>query len=193
MKIQALALAAALCLSTPAVAGASNGPTLTDRVAASGGAFDSNPFDYDILLNAVLAADLADALDDPSISVTLFAPNDRAFVRLARDLGYSGFMEAGAFNYIVGALTTLGGGDPIPLLTQILLYHVATEALNPFEVIFSSEIDTLQGGVIRPLFLRLRDNDPGFTDPRVFLPLGVNLSNGILHTIDRVLLPIDVP
>ncbi|MDZ4771875.1 MAG: fasciclin domain-containing protein [Planctomycetota bacterium] len=193
MQLKALGLAAALFVSTPALATATSGQTLTAYVAASGGTFDNNPFEYDLLLNAVQAAGLAGALNDPAISVTLCAPNDRAFVRLARDLGYQGHAEGAAFNFIVGALTTLGNGDPIPLLTQILLYHVATEALNPFEVIFSFQIDTLQGGVIRPLFLRLRDNDPGFTDPRIFFPLNVNLSNGILHTIDRVLLPINVP
>jgi len=191
MKLKSLILASALLMPVPAFAG--GGSTLTEIVAASGGEFDRNPFDYDLLLNAVIAADLADALNDESIDVTLFAPNDWGFIRLARDLGYGGWKEDEAFAFIVDALTTLGGGNPIPLLTDILLYHVATESLSPLQVIFAGEIETLQGGVIRPQFLRLRDNEPDLRDPYVFLPLNVKASNGRLHTITRVLIPIDIP
>ena len=44
---------------------------------------------------------------------------------------------------IVDALTQLGGGDPIPVLTDVLLYHVAPTSLSPVQVIFSPSIDTL--------------------------------------------------
>ena len=183
-------LASVLCL--PAISAASN-TTLTGLVAASGGEFDNNRFDYDILLNAVVAADLADTLDDESLSVTLFAPNDRAFIRLARDLGFSDFGEEAAWEFLVAALTELGNGNPIPILTDVLLYHVAPTALNPLQVIFSSRIPTLQGEDIRPLFFRLRDNEPDLRDPYVFLPLNVQASNGVLHTVTRVLIPADLP
>jgi uncharacterized surface protein with fasciclin (FAS1) repeats len=173
-----------------------HGQTITDIVSSSGspGEFDRNPFDYDILLTAVVAADLAEALADPTIDVTVFAPNDLAFIRTARDLGYRGFSEEGAWNFLVGALTELGGdGGPIPVLTQILLYHVAPERLGPFQVIFSREITTLQGGVIRPRIFRLRDNEPDLSDPYLFFPLDVQAENGVIHTINRVLIPIDIP
>ena len=62
-------------------------------VAQSGGEFDSNRYDYDILLNAVLTVglqgDLA-PLADETANLTVFAPNDIGFIRLARDLGYAG-------------------------------------------------------------------------------------------------------
>jgi uncharacterized surface protein with fasciclin (FAS1) repeats len=62
-------------------------------------------------------------VSNPTANLTVFAPNDRAFVRLARDLGFTGTTEAAAWQFLVGALTQLGNGDPIPVLTNVLLYH----------------------------------------------------------------------
>lgn len=174
--------------------------TITDIVASSGspGEFDRNPFDYDILLQAVVAADLAEALGNPEADLTVFAPNDLAFILTARDLGFRGFSEEGAWNFLVGALSELNNGEPIPLLTSILLYHVAPESLGPFQVIFSREIPTLleiegEPAVIRPRIFRLRDNDPDLRDPFLFFPINVRAENGVIHTINRVLIPIDIP
>jgi len=187
--IAAAALGAAPDHATP--------PTIAQIVAASGGTFDNNQFDFDILLNAVVTAGLADALNDPNADLTVFAPNDRAFKRLASDLGWSGGNEESAWNFLVGALTDLGSGDPIPVLTAVLTYHVAPESLRFLEIAWLSltgqTIETLQGGTIRPAFLKLIDNDPNFINPRLFVPFNVRASNGIIHTIDRVLLPIDLP
>ena len=192
MKRLALSLVGALALSAPTLA-APQGNTLTDIVAASGGTYDTNFFDYDILLNAVLTAELDGALADPTIDVTLFAPNDLAFIRLARDLGYDGFDEEGTFSFLVDVLTDLGNGNPIPVLTDILLYHVGTESLGPLQVLFSSSIETLQGGEIRPFFFVLRDEEPDLRNPWVTFPLNVRADNGRLHTISRVLIPVDLP
>ena len=41
-------------------------PTIASLVAQSGGAFDSNNQDFDILLTALQTADLVTALDDPN-------------------------------------------------------------------------------------------------------------------------------
>ena len=149
------------------------------------------------LLNAVIAADLADALADPNADLTVFAPNDFAFMRLASDLGWDGNGgEKGAWNAIVGVLTELGGGDPIPVLTTILTYHVAPESLTFIDVIilsfFGETITTLQGGEITPRFFKLVDNDPDFRDPFLFVPFNVRVDNGVIHTISRVLIPVDL-
>lgn len=166
--------------------------TITDIVAASGGEFDRNRSDYDILLTAVQTAGLAETLDTPGLDVTVWAPNDRAFIRTARDLGFTGWSEKGAWNFLVGALTNLGGGDPIPVLTAILTYHVTPDARGVFSVLTTKTFPTLQGGTITRHGFTLQDADPDIKDPRLTLPLQVRASNGIIHTIDRVLIPINI-
>ena len=98
-------------------------------VAASGDGFDSNGGDFDVLLAAVSTAGLVETLDTAGLDVTVFAPKDRAFVKTAMDLGFEGAItdEEGAWNFLVTALTAIGGGDPIPTLTTILtlsLIHI---------------------------------------------------------------------
>ena len=90
--------------------------TITDIVAQSGGQFDRNSRDFDILLTAVVAAGLADTLADKYADFTVFAPNDRAFIHLARDFGFDGHDEEGAYNAIVAKLTELDENcDPIAM------------------------------------------------------------------------------
>lgn len=176
--------------------------TIVDIVLeASGGAtageFDRNGSDYDILINALQTADLVGALADPNADLTVFAPQDRSFIRLARDLGFRGRDEEGAWNFLVDALTQLGNGNPVPVLTDVLLYHVADGQIGPFDLIlatfFRRSIETLQGATIRPFFFTLIDNDPDFRNPFVVLPFNIRASNGRIHSISRVLLPIDLP
>lgn len=191
------ALSASAGMASAAPLAPRNPPSITSFVAASGGTFDRNRFDYDILLNAVQTAGLAEALANPDADLTLFAPNDQAFIRLARDLGYEGSSESGAWTFLVDALTDLGEGDPIPVLTAVLTYHVLPERVSAVEVIIASlcdeEFTTLQGGTIRPDGLRLEDNEPDLADPVVFVPFNVRTGNGIVHTISRVLIPLDLP
>ncbi|MEE2971718.1 MAG: fasciclin domain-containing protein [Planctomycetota bacterium] len=195
--VPAIAVATGLLAAAPSPAVADQG-TITEIVLESGGDFDSNRRDYDILLNAVVTAGLAEALDDPDAELTVFAPNDRAFVKLAKDLGYEGgYDEEAAWVFLVDALTGLGGGDPIPVLTDILLYHVTAGDVRPVDLIlatiFGARIETLLGETIRPFFVFLIDNDPDLRNPRVVRPLDVEASNGRIHTVTRVLVPIDLP
>lgn len=169
-------------------------PTIADRILATGNGFDANRGDFDILKAALNAAGLTAALDDPHASLTLFAPTDAAFLLLARNLGYRGSSEAGAFDAIVDALTDLSpGGDPIPLLTEILTYHVATGELTAQDIARTTSITTLSGESISPFGLRLIDGDPTLPDAFVIGALADReASNGLIQTVNRVLLPLDV-
>jgi serralysin len=196
--VAGLAVGATALLATASTAGATSTPaTGTERtiwsvVDASGNGFDRRGWDYDVLEAAVRAAGLDGALAAPG-GLTVFAPNDAAFVRTARALGYTGWDEAGAFGHIAGALDGLGGEGLLANLTEILTYHVAPSVLGPIEVLLAGSIPTLQGSTIGVDFITLRDNDPlGLRDPRLTLPINVRTSNGVIHTIDRVLIPADI-
>ncbi|MEM9411989.1 MAG: fasciclin domain-containing protein [Planctomycetota bacterium] len=171
------------------------GQTIARFLADNGGAFDDKPTDYDILRRAVGTAGLVDALQNREAKLTLFAPNDRAFTRLARDLGFEGVSdEQAVWRFLVQQLTLLGEGDPIGPLTNILLYHVAPTDIDIVDFINAQEVVTLFEGSTFEVsnFVRIVDKDPEIKNARLFSPLNVKYSNGTVHGISRVLLPLDL-
>ncbi|MFE7846693.1 fasciclin domain-containing protein [Microbacterium sp. NPDC057407] len=189
LVIAAVAAAALVFSATPAQAhGGSTPPgTIVDvAVAASGGGTpDNNPYDYDLLVQAVLATGLDATLADTSTKFTVFAPNDRAFLRLVKDLtGTAPESEAAALTTITTAFT----GDQI---ANILRYHVvAGKKLGPIKVLTSKSLTMANGGIVKPRGITLRDETPSLADPRLVLwAINIQASNGVIHTIDRVLVP----
>lgn len=187
--IAAAAAAALILVAAPANATGGGRPagTVVDvAVSASGGGTpDSNPWDYDILVQAVLATGLDATLADPAATFTVFAPNDRAFLRLVTDLtGTAPASEADALAVITSAFTT----DQI---ANILLYHVvAGKKLGPLKVITAGSLTMANGGTVQPRGVTLRDETPTLRDPRLVVwAINIPASNGVIHTIDRVLVP----
>ncbi len=153
--------------------------------ASSANGPDSNPYDYDLLIAALTATELVPTLDDESQTFTVFAPNDRAFTRLVADLtGSEPASEAAALETAVAALG-------VPAIKNVLLYHVvAGQKLGPLQVLFAGSLTMANGGTVRPRGLVLRDETPALRDPRLLLyGLNIRATNGVIHTIDRVLVP----
>lgn len=168
--------------------------SIAGELAKSGEGFDGNGEDFDLLNAALGAAGLTAALDDAAAHLTLFAPTDAAFVGLAQAFGFEGDGEEEAFGAIVEALTEAGHGDPIPLLTDILTYHVAPGLLAAGDVVAAESIDTLSGEAITPDGAVLGDLDPSVPDPEVIVARAdLPATNGLVHAIDGVLLPFDAP
>ncbi len=152
--------------------------------------------DFDILEKAITAAELGEALDDPNANLTVFAPTDDAFVHLAQGLGYQGdpHDEHAVFQAIAEALAGLSpDDDPIPLLTDVLLYHGSAGAKTAHEIAALDTVETLlEGATIHPDGRTLIDNEPDVRDPNITVP-DVQASNGIVQVIDGVLIPVDIP
>jgi uncharacterized surface protein with fasciclin (FAS1) repeats len=172
-----------------------SGMTIAEIVTQSEGVFDNNLQDFDILLNAVNTAGLASALNGADADLTVFAPTDDAFVQLANDLGYEGSDEAGAYDAIVAGLSELGGGDPLPVLQDVLSYHVSPGEKTLEEIKSSETVETLLAeATITPDGDMLTDNEPDLDDPSFEEGLtDIKASNGTIQGIDRVLIPLDIP
>ncbi len=163
---------------TLAAAGA--GATL---LTACGGSDDHGPGNivqvasgdarFSILVEAVAAAGLVDTLSGPG-PFTVFAPTNDAFAALLGELG--------ATKDEVFANTAL--------LTQVLTYHVLSIRVTAADVVAlpkPAAITTVQGSIFTV------GADLGLTDGRgrraSLLITDIEASNGVIHAIDRVILP----
>ncbi len=134
-----------------------------------------NP-NYSLLVDAVIKADLVDALsgDDP---LTVFAPDNDAFTAF---LAAAGFANLDAV--------------PVDVLTSILLYHVVPGA------VLSTDLETGYVKSVSPSAAQEEGEDPSNMDlfintedgvtinggPMVEAP-DIEVTNGVIHGIDAVI------
>jgi transforming growth factor-beta-induced protein len=101
---------------------------------------------------------------------TVFAPTDAAFASLLAELG----------------VTQEQLLADQALLTQVLLYHVAPGNRDSEDVLESKRIRTLQGGHLSQANGVLTDANGRTAN---IIQTDIQASNGVIHVIDRVLLP----
>jgi uncharacterized surface protein with fasciclin (FAS1) repeats len=154
-------------LASPAQARGPQQTTLLDVALAA----NAETGEFSILIAAVLAADpaIAQTLDARG-QRTVFAPTDAAFAALLEELN-------------VSAEDLLGNQD---LLTQVLLYHVVPGRRDAESVIGTDRLRTLQGGFILQDGGVLTDTEGREVN---IIVVDILADNGIIHVIDRVLLP----
>lgn len=152
--------------------------------ASGGGAPDDNPNDYDLLVQAVIYAELVEVLDDPNASLTVFAPTDAAFLKLVTDLtGTAPASEADALTTIATAYSPAEVGN-------ILLYHAVGGEVTFPGAVRAGTIEMANGGAVTVRGVNLVDESPALTDPKIVVKASnIQASNGVIHTIDRVLVP----
>lgn len=149
--------------------------------------------DFSVLLGVVAFVDeengagLVGALsgDDP---LTVLAPNNAAFGQLAADLGFTG--DVSDPDAVLAFITGAVGADT---LQAVLEYHVLVGAVSSTDVTAAegTPVPTLGGGTFTPNLPTLVDNEPDLLDPTLILT-DVEATNGVVHVIDRVLLPVDL-
>ena len=193
-KLTAAAALAASALAASTLPAASQElPGAVDVVIEVSGAsgFDNNGRDYDILRDALIATGLAATvagLED----VTIFAPTDAAFKRLARDLGWAGRGEESAFGFLAAA-TGFESADEPGILADVLLYHVAPGARSVADLSESSGVATLLDGAALSFgHNSVIDGDPNDRNARFVEPNDIETSNGTVHTVTQVLRPLDL-
>jgi uncharacterized surface protein with fasciclin (FAS1) repeats len=126
--------------------------------------------DLSILVEAVVAADLAGALSAPG-PLTVFAPTNAAFADLLAELKIT--KEALLANK--------------PLLTAVLTYHVVPAKVLKADIPFGTPIKSLQGETFTI------DTTATITDARArtsaIKATDILATNGVVHVIDKVILP----
>ena len=122
---------------------------------------------FGILTQAVVTAELAPALVDPLVQYTVFAPTDAAFTALASALG-----------------TDVNGILALPNLQDILLYHVLGDTIS------SGNIATGTATALNGETLNISVQTSVMVNDATVTTADVYASNGIIHIIDGVLLPI---
>lgn len=128
---------------------------------------------FSILAEAVVAADLAPALSGPG-PLTVFAPTDAAFAALLSELG-------------VTKAQLLADKT---LLRTVLQYHVLSANVPSSAVPLGKPVTPLQGGIFKvdKVGTGLVITDGRNRQARI-TATDVMASNGVIHVIDRVLLP----
>jgi uncharacterized surface protein with fasciclin (FAS1) repeats len=129
---------------------------------------------FTTLVAALVCTDLVGAVNDPEAELTVFAPTDAAFAKLGLNAGN-----------ICSTFDT-------ETLTTILLYHVVGERRPSPSVINGKNkmIEMLAGGSIYPegmgstILLDNLDREVNIVLPDILA------SNGIIHVVDTVLLPV---
>ena len=131
---------------------------------------------FSILVDAVVKAGLADALsaDGP---FTVFAPTNDAFNALFDQLGVNGVEDLTADQ-----------------LTPILLYHVVGAKVMAADVTtgYVSTLNTSAPGNNSVLLFADASNGVQLNGSTNVTATDVEASNGVIHVIDKVLLPMDV-
>jgi uncharacterized surface protein with fasciclin (FAS1) repeats len=120
---------------------------------------------FTTLAKLLTRAGLVDTLKEPG-PYTVFAPTDEAFAKVPKR-----------------KLRALKQNKR--KLRAVLLYHVAAGRLEAADVVERKRIKTLNGKRVR---VRVRDSKVFLNQARVTTP-DVQASNGVIHVINRVLIP----
>lgn len=170
----ALTAGAAYAQTTTTEAPAMTGPAAQAPVVAKGDLIDTAQASgqFTTFLKAVSAVNLTNVLKTNQ-NLTVFAPTDAAFAALP-----------------AGTLDTLLLPENGPMLQKVLTYHLINAKVDSSKIKGAKgEVKSVEGS---PLMLDGSGATP-MVDGATITQADVMASNGVLHVVDKVLLPKDVP
>jgi uncharacterized surface protein with fasciclin (FAS1) repeats len=160
-----IALLAALALAVPAAAGAAPAAGTNTKPAGTIVKVAQQNGQFTTLLALAKQAGLAGTLAGPG-KLTVFAPTDAAFRKVPK-------------------ATLAAVQADRALLRRVLLYHVVKGQVPAAKVVTLKTAKTLAGPTVR---VRVTGKTVRLNEARVVVP-DVRATNGIVHVIDRVLIP----
>jgi uncharacterized surface protein with fasciclin (FAS1) repeats len=154
----------AALVALPALAACSSAQSesakdIVDTAAAAG--------QFNTLIAAAKAADLVDTLKSPG-PLTVFAPTDAAFAALP-----------------AGTVDNLLKPENKAQLVKVLTYHVVSGKVTSGQVVTLDTATTVEGGAVD---IDASNGKVMINDAQV-VQADVGASNGVIHVIDKVLLP----
>lgn len=170
------AVAASVALAAPAFAAKPGDQTITEIAVADG------RFTY---LVAALQATGLDAVLDGDGQYTVFAPTDAAFEQVADELAVAGIGD-GTVPTLLGFLVENELAD------DVLLYHVTDGRRGSQSLVGKNdkEVETLLGAFLTVTPAGTVQDASGATaDATIVIP-NISASNGVIHAIDNVLVPL---
>ena len=141
----------------------SNSKTIVETAVGAG--------QFHTLVAAVKAAGLVETLSGKG-PFTVFAPTDKAFAKLGDE-----------------AIANLLKPENKAKLTSILTYHVAAGKMPAGKVVKTKAIATVQG---QSLTVKVGE-DGVMIDGAQIVKTDIHCSNGVIHVIDAVVLPKELP
>lgn len=134
-------------------------------------ATDTDEPQFQVLLAAALETGMLTILDDSDANVTVFAPTDEAFFTALEDLGISYSDLTADTNQLIALLT----------------YHVVDGRLSAEDIVAQEILDTLYADTT--LSITTSDDSILLNEQATIIEANIEAENGIIHVIDRVLIP----
>jgi uncharacterized surface protein with fasciclin (FAS1) repeats len=152
-------------LFSSVVSSAQNAPTQNIAQVAS------NNADFSTLVTALTKAELVPTFTTDT-KYTVLAPNNAAFAKIP-----------------AATLNSLLAPENKVTLAKILKYHVVAGESRAAQIINLSEVATLEGNKVK---INVVDGKVSLNGSSTVTATDVLASNGVIHTIDTVLIPADV-
>jgi uncharacterized surface protein with fasciclin (FAS1) repeats len=154
---------------------------------------------FNILAAALTKTGLASSLNNPnSGTFTVFAPTDAAFINYWNSVRGAGHTEQNVLDTIANLKPTAVSNPTIAALAGVLNYHIVSSKIASSQITGKAVFATLQGARLTiskqgsNVILNANNAGAGAGNGANVTAVDVNALNGVIHSIDKVLIPVSV-